>query len=168
MLTIVTSQRSARKTISASSRHRRSGGRAVGTLGGQPHAERSTRPHPPRRLCLRATWLRHPRRRRSLSAVGADQRRYPRMDCGGHRHNDARHYDTCQPWPHRPVIGSRAADTSHLCRRCHSFLAPHRGGVRTRCCSAVACSWRGLDRGIWALAIGYGPLLLRPRFDAQH
>ena len=50
--------------------------------------------------------------------------------------------------PHRSGIGGRAADTSYLCRRCVSGFAPHGGGVRTRCCSAVARSWRGLDRGV--------------------
>ena len=40
---------------------------AIGTLGRRPYVARSARPRSPRRLCLRAARLRHPRRRHSLS-----------------------------------------------------------------------------------------------------
>ena len=121
---------------------------ATGTLGRRPHVARPTRPGSPRRLCLRAPRLPHPRRCHTLSTLGAAQRRYSCLDRGSYWHNDARHHDARQPGSHRSRFDCRSADASHLRRHCDRCSAAHRCSVRTQCRRTTSRSRRCLDRGV--------------------
>ena len=92
---------------------------------------------------------------------------YSCLDRGGHRNNDARHHDTRQfghtghalvAEPLTQAIYAAVVFAALL--RMAAALVPDAVPLL----HAAGVAWIA---AFWAFAIGYGPLLLRPRFDAR-